>query len=281
MDLCLHIAAWCDEASFKAGGCGLDAVAIVELGRILQLQRDLNEGSLRTNSSLIGRALLFHVLVDNVFYSSASDLENVKDLWTSADDAHRLHDLEQRLMASGMSSSAPYVLMVVSSALTDNPDLMSCDLRLWLAITARGFKSSADSITTRISDVVDDAWNRVVGLYGLAESSSAAKMRLSLERNIIARAVELSYMIRTCRSSVWIRFPENLVPSNTEEVVRDPFQLRSRRESATCSETVACFELVSRPALFMDSDRFSGRSSEEILYVCEKNIIYSERTQGG
>ena len=170
--------------------------------------------------------------------------------------------------------------MMASNALADNQGLMPCDLRLWLAITARGFKSSVDSTTKRISYVVDNTWNRVVGLYGLAESTSAAKMRLSLEINVIARAVELSYMIRTCRSSVWIRFPENLAPSNTEEVIRDPFQLQSRRESATYSETVVCFELVNRPALFMDSDRFGGSSNEEILYICEKNIIYSERTQG-
>ena len=103
MDLCLHIAAWCDEASFKAGGCQLDATAVVELGRSLKLQQDLDEGALRANSNLIGRALLFRVLVDSVFYSSISDLENIKDLWTSAEDAHRLHDLEQRLMVSGMS----------------------------------------------------------------------------------------------------------------------------------------------------------------------------------
>lgn len=170
--------------------------------------------------------------------------------------------------------------MMASNALTDSQGLMPCDLRLWLAITARGFKSSADAITNRINYVVDDAWNRIVDLYGLADGASAAKMRLSLESTVVARAVELSYMIRTCRSSVWIRFPENLVPSNTEEVIRDPFQLRSRRESATCSERVVCFELVSRPALFMDSDRFSGSSSEDVLHVCEKNIIYSERTQG-
>jgi hypothetical protein len=104
MDLQLHIAAWCDEASFKARGCQLDAAGIAELGKVLQLQQTPDEGVLRANSNVIGRALLFRVLVDRLFYSSISDLEkNVKDLWASADDAHRLHDLEQRLMASGMS----------------------------------------------------------------------------------------------------------------------------------------------------------------------------------
>lgn len=106
MDLCLHIAAWCDEASFKAGGCQLDTTAVVELARFLKLQQGLDEGVLRANSNLIGRALLFRVLVNSVFYSSVSDLENIKDLWMSAEDAHRTHDLEQRLLVSGMSPRA-------------------------------------------------------------------------------------------------------------------------------------------------------------------------------
>jgi len=102
MDLQLHIAAWCDEASFKASDCQLDAADLVELAQVLQLQQGLDEGVLRANSNVIGRALLFRVLVDRVFYSNISDLGKIKDLWALPDDAHRLHDLEQRLMASGM-----------------------------------------------------------------------------------------------------------------------------------------------------------------------------------
>jgi hypothetical protein len=161
--------------------------------------------------------------------------------------------------------------------------LMPSDLRLWLAITARGFKAAADTLAERIHHLVDDGWDCIVGLYGLAGSGSAGGLKQSLESNVIVRAVELSYLIRTCRSSAWIRFPEELVPLNTEEVVHDPLQLRSCKQesSPTCSsgETVACFELLSRPALFMDADRAGGRPNEDVLFMCEKNVIYSKRTQ--
>jgi len=168
----------------------------------------------------------------------------------------------------------------------DLQGLMPCDLRLWLAITARSFKASADTIAERFQHVVDDAWNRVVGLYGLivvAESDNAAKLRQSLETNVIARAVELSYLIRTCRSGVWIRFPETLMPLNTEEVIHDPLQLRSGKQPSSptsSSETVVCLELLGRPALLMDTAHLGGGSDEDVLYMCEKNVIYSERTQG-
>jgi hypothetical protein len=102
MDLQLHIAAWCDEASFKASGCQLDTADLAELAKVLLLQQGLDAGVLKTNSGVIGRALLFRVLVDRVFYSSIADLGQIKDLWALPDDARRLHDLEQRLMASGM-----------------------------------------------------------------------------------------------------------------------------------------------------------------------------------
>jgi hypothetical protein len=161
--------------------------------------------------------------------------------------------------------------------------LTPCDLRSWLAVTARAYKASAETIAERIQHVVDDVWKLVAGLYGLVESDSAAKLRQSLEINVIARAVELSHLIRTCRSVVWMRFPEKLVPVSTEELVHDPLQLRSGKQSsspASSSETVVCLEILGRPALFMDTGRFGGSPDEDVLYMCEKNVIYYKRTQG-
>jgi hypothetical protein len=102
--LSYHTAAWCDEASYHAGECGMNDSELRTLSLDIGLKHSLDKARLPKITSAVIRAIVFRKLSKEVFYNSTANLLLSKDLFLSEDEARRVCRLEQKLLEEGMQS---------------------------------------------------------------------------------------------------------------------------------------------------------------------------------
>ncbi len=96
-----HIAAWCDEASYHAGACGMSDADLRMVSLEIGLEHSLDKARLSKATSAVLRAIIFRKLSKEVFCHSTANLILDKDLYLSEDEAKRIFELEQKLLEEG------------------------------------------------------------------------------------------------------------------------------------------------------------------------------------
>lgn len=114
VELCQHVASWCDEASYHAGECSIGEADLRHLSLELGLDKSLHNGRLQRFTSVIGRAVILRLLSKEVFYSPIADLKACKDLFIAKDEARHLCRLEERLLEEDRCACQRFDALYVS-----------------------------------------------------------------------------------------------------------------------------------------------------------------------